>query len=130
MRNAFKYLSQNRLTTPKEVDRLIISAFLKINKLQTKYNTFLQTYSIDKSDKEEYERLIEFVSVIDSDVVHFGFEELIELFEFVISPADRIINGAIYTPENIRKFIVSRIFFYFWAYIYWCFFIFSKTRRG
>jgi adenine-specific DNA-methyltransferase len=107
MRNAFKYLSQNRLTTPTEVDRLIISAFLKINKLQTKYNTFLQTYSIDKSDKEEYERLIEFVSVIDSDLVHFGFEELIELFEFVISPADRIVNGEIYTPENIRKFIVK-----------------------
>jgi adenine-specific DNA-methyltransferase len=107
MRNAFKYLIQNRLTTPREVDRLIISAFLKINKLQTKYNTFLQTYSIDKSDKEEYERLIEFVSFIDSDVVHFGFEELIELFEFVISPADRIINGAIYTPENIRKSIVK-----------------------
>ncbi len=107
MRNAFKYLSQNRLTTPKKVDRLIISAFLKINKLQPKYNTFLQAYTIDKSDKEEYERLNEFVSIIDSDVAYFGFEELIELFEFVISPADRIINGAIYTPENIRKFIVE-----------------------
>src|SRR5690606_22769303 len=34
-------------------------------------------------------------------------EELIELFEFVISPADRIINGAIYTPENIRNYIVK-----------------------
>lgn len=107
MRNAFKYLSQNCLTTPKEVDRLIISAFLKINKFQPRYNTFLQSYYIDKSDKEEYERLIEFVSIINSDVVQFGFEELIELFEFVISPADRIINGAIYTPENIRKFIVK-----------------------
>lgn len=107
MRNAFKYLSQNHLTTPKEVDRLIISAFLKINKLQPRYNTFLKAYSIDKSDKEEYERLNEFVCIIDSDVAYFGFEELIELFEFVISPADRIINGAIYTPENIRKFIVK-----------------------
>ncbi len=107
MRNAFKYLSKNHLTNPKEVDRLIISAFLKINKLQPKYNTFLQAYSINKSDKEEYKRLNEFVSIIDADVAFFGFEELIELFEFVISPGDRIINGAIYTPENIRQFIVK-----------------------
>ena len=85
MRNAFKYLSKNHLTNPKEVDRLIISAFLKINKLQPKYNTFLQAYSINKSDKEEYKRLNEFVSIIDADVAFFGFEELIELFEFVIS---------------------------------------------
>jgi len=107
VRNAFKYLSKNHLTNPKEVDRLIISAFLKINKLQPKYNTFLQAYSINKSDKEEYKRLNEFVSIIDADVAFFGFEELIELFEFVISPGDRIINGAIYTPENIRQFIVK-----------------------
>lgn len=107
MRNAFKYLSQHCSTTPKDVDRLIISAFLEINNLHPRHNQFLKSYSIYKSDKEEYAKLIGFVSVISDETDQFGFEELIELFEFVISPADRIINGAIYTPANIREYIIK-----------------------
>lgn len=109
MKNAFKYLSQYS-KTPKDVDRLIISAFLEINKLKPQKNLLLKSYSINKKDSKEYTTLTEFVSVINSDTKEFGFEELIELFEFVISPADRIINGAIYTPANIRGFIVKRAF--------------------
>lgn len=109
MRNAFKYLSQYS-ATPKDVDRLIISAFLEINKLELKKNKLLKSYSISSKNKEEYLSLLEFVSAIYADIKVFGFEELIELFEFVISPADRIINGAIYTPQNIRTFIVSEVF--------------------
>ena len=109
MRNAFKYLSQYS-TTPKDVNRLIISAFLKINKLKPLKNKLLKSYSISKKDNEEYLSLLEFVTVINSDTKEFGFEELIELFEFVISPADRIINGAIYTPQKIRIFIISQAF--------------------
>lgn len=105
----FKYLSQYS-TTPKDVDRLIISTFLEINKLKSQNNVLLKAYSIGKKDKEEYASLIEFVSVINAETTKFSFEELIELFEFVISPADRIINGAIYTPANIRGFIVKRAF--------------------
>jgi len=109
MRNAFKYLSQYS-TTPKDVDRLIISAFLEINKLKPQKNKLLKSYSIEKTKKEEYPSLIEFVSLINTETTKFGFEELIELFEFVISPADRIINGAIYTPEKIRSYIVNEAF--------------------
>uniref|UniRef100_UPI0040481469 HsdM family class I SAM-dependent methyltransferase n=1 Tax=Roseivirga sp. TaxID=1964215 RepID=UPI0040481469 len=109
MRNAFKYLSQFS-TTPMDVDRLIISAFLEINKLELKKNKLLKSYSISSKSKEEYSSLLEFVSAIYADTKVFGFEELIELFEFVISPADRIINGAIYTPQKIRTFIVEESF--------------------
>jgi hypothetical protein len=109
MRNAFKYLSQYS-STPKDVDRLIISAFLEINRLNPKRNKLLKSYSISSESKEEYSSLLEFVSAIYADTKAFGFEELIELFEFVISPADRIINGAIYTPQKIRTFIVAEAF--------------------
>ncbi len=109
MRNAFKYLSQYS-TTPKDVDRLIISAFLEINKLEPKKNNLLLSYSINSESKDERSLLHEFVSAIYTDTNSFRFEELIELFEFVISPADRIINGAIYTPQKIRDFIVSEAF--------------------
>ncbi len=109
MRNAFKYLSQYS-TTPKDVDRLIISAFLEINNLKLQKNKLLKSYSIGKNNLEEYGLLIEFVSAINTETDTFGFEELIELFEFVISPADRIVNGAIYTPFHIRNYIVKEAF--------------------
>jgi hypothetical protein len=105
----FKYLSQYS-ANPKDVDRLIISAFLNINKLKPKENKLLKAYSIGSDEKKEYASLIQFIQVINSDTKEFGFEELIELFEFVISPADRIINGAIYTPQKIRSFIVFGAF--------------------
>lgn len=107
MRNAFKYLGQHCSTTPKDVDRLIISAFLEINELKLLHNNFIKEYSILKNENEEYTKLIEFISIINAEKEHFGFEELVELFEFVISPADRIVNGAIYTPSNIREYIVN-----------------------
>ena len=107
MRKAFKYLSQHCSTTPKDVDRLIVSAFLEINELLPIHNKLLKSYSILKTQSEEYVKLKEFISVISDEVRHLGFEELIELFEFVISPADRIVNGAIYTPSNIREYLVN-----------------------
>jgi methylase of polypeptide subunit release factors len=107
MKNAFKYLSQHCSTTPKDVDRLIISAFLEINELKLLHNNFIKEYSILKNENEEYTKLVELISIINAEKEHFGFEELVELFEFVISPADRIVNGAIYTPLNIREYIVN-----------------------
>lgn len=109
MRNAFRYLSKYS-TTPKDVDRLIVSAFLEINKLKLRKNKLLKEYSINSKNKLEHLSLLEFVSAIYTDTKTFGFEELIELFELVISPADRIINGAVYTPQNIRTYIVSEAF--------------------
>lgn len=107
MRKAFQYLSRHCSTNPKDVDRLIISAFLAINKLQPQNNQLLKSYFIQEINGEECVKLTEFVSIINEEVECLGFEELIELFEFVISPADRIVNGAIYTPSNIREYIVN-----------------------
>lgn len=109
MRTAFKYLSQYS-TTPKDVDRLIISAFLHKNNLTVKKNAFLKSFVIPEGITEEYENLEKFIYVLEKEVPNFEFEELIELFEFVISPAERIINGAIYTPLNIRDFIIKQSF--------------------
>ena len=41
----------------------------------------------------------------------FGFclGDLIKLFEFVISPSDRIVAGAVYTPKNVRRKILQRV---------------------
>jgi len=110
MRNqVFKYLSQCS-TQPNEVDRLIISAFLQKNKVTVKKNEFLKSFTIQVNERKEFATLQKFISILEIEIPKFEFEELIELFEFVISPADRIINGAIYTPLNIREFIVKQSF--------------------
>lgn len=106
---AFKYLSEYS-TSPIAVDRLIISAFLKINNLSVNKNEFLKSYVIHETKIKERNYLLDFVSVIEREVKPFGVEELIELFEFVVSPADRIINGAIYTPLSIREYIIKQTF--------------------
>lgn len=108
-KQVFKYLSQCS-TQPNEVDRLIISAFLHKNNIFVKKNEFLKSFTIQENEKEKYYTLLKFISILEIEIPKFDFEELIELFEFVISPADRIINGAIYTPQNIRDFIIQQSF--------------------
>lgn len=104
----FKYLSQNCSTNPKDVDRLIISAFVEINNVIIEHNRFIKSYLITKKNRREYNILKGLISTIEEEVGGFDFEGLIQLFEFVISPADRIVNGAIYTPFYIREYIVSK----------------------
>lgn len=106
MKEATKYLSQKCNTDPWFVDRLIISAFLYINQIQLTNNKLLLEYCIREND-EDFENLIGFVETINNINNEFVIEDLIELFEFVISPSDRIINGAIYTPSDIRNYIVN-----------------------
>lgn len=107
MRNIFRYL-KSYSTQPFEVDRLIVSAFLEINQLQVLENQYLLEYSINENQIDEHTNLIDFIEIINTEIAVFDIEKLIELFEFVISPSDRIINGAIYTPNDIRAYIVNQ----------------------
>lgn len=109
MKNVFKYL-KSYSTLPLDVDKLIISAFLEINNIDVVHNNCLKYYRITKKQSEKYKGLVEFVKIIESETDSFDIEKLIELFEFVVSPSDRVITGAIYTPDNIRTYIVSQIF--------------------
>ncbi|HEX8575308.1 MAG TPA: N-6 DNA methylase, partial [Flavobacterium sp.] len=105
----FKYL-KSYSTLPIEVDRLIISAYLVINKIYVQNNIFIKSYIIKKENEIDYQCLNEFILILKKETQTFDIEALIELFEFVISPSDRIINGAIYTPNYIRKYITDKAF--------------------
>lgn len=107
MKNATKYLSQKCNSDPWFVNRLIVTAFLEINHLNTINNQILLNYIINDNDYEERDSLNQFIEVINNEIETFTIEKLIELFEFVISPSDRIVNGAIYTPFDIRQYIIS-----------------------
>lgn len=89
------------------VDRIIVSSFLRHHGLRPVVNELLLNYWIDEECKEEYAGLEFFSSLIKIEYPAFEIEDLIKLFEFVISPADRIVNGAVYTPVDIRSFIIE-----------------------
>jgi hypothetical protein len=104
-----RYLKINCSSEPFDIDRLFVSTFIHINKISVNDNDFVKQYVIQIQDKD-YGNLNQFIELIKKEYVDFGFETLINLFEFVISPADRIVNGAIYTPLDIRNFIVKETF--------------------
>ncbi|MCT4598296.1 MAG: SAM-dependent methyltransferase [Vallitalea sp.] len=103
-REILKYLKSYSYDTFK-IDRLIVSAFLYSNDLVEINNDFIRDHLITEgeTDFENLQRFLEIHSVID-------FENLIELFEFVISPAEKVVSGAVYTPVFIREFIVENAF--------------------
>ncbi|WP_348800123.1 Eco57I restriction-modification methylase domain-containing protein [Flavobacterium adhaerens] len=109
MKNIFKYL-ESYSTLPLEVDKLIVSAFIEINGLNLINNKLLIDYSISQKRSVKRKKLNEFKEIVRNTIENFSIEKLIELFEFVISPSDRIINGAIYTPSDIRDYIVRQTF--------------------
>jgi len=72
-------------------------------------NNFLTRYFITPSNKE-YEDFEKFKQEIIQKGIsngNFGLEDLIEIFEFVISPKDKVVTGAVYTPKYIREFITK-----------------------
>tara|TARA_R110002051_G_scaffold324269_2_gene420770 strand:+ start:229 stop:2061 length:1833 start_codon:yes stop_codon:yes gene_type:complete len=85
------------------IDRLIVSSFLCSNKLSVERNELILKYKILETEIDEFKVLKEFLAIHKK----VGFEELIELFEFVISPEDKVVTGAVYTPNYIREFIVK-----------------------
>ncbi len=109
MKNIFKYL-ESYSPLPVEVDKLIVSAFIEINGLTLINNQFLKDYSISQKRSVKRKKLNDFKEILRNTIENFSIEKLIELFEFVISPSDRIINGAIYTPSEIRDYIVHQTF--------------------
>ncbi|WP_452225584.1 HsdM family class I SAM-dependent methyltransferase [Lacinutrix chionoecetis] len=91
---------------PFEIDRLIVSSFLRINEIHIENNLLLKKYNIENDDLD-FKRLNAFINLIKKEKKTVSFEDLILLFEFVVSPADKEVNGAVYTPKNIREFIIN-----------------------
>lgn len=103
----FAYLKRKQLTDTRTVNRLFVSSFVSLNDLEVKNNYIIRELLINKDD-EDFDLLQEFISKIH----HFlptpmTIEDMIGLFEFVVSPADRIVTGAVYTPELVRENIIE-----------------------
>lgn len=90
------------------VNKLFVSAFVRHYHLVPKRNSFLTKHIID-AQSEYHETLEAFEYQLQKMGCEYSLEDLTEMFEFVLSPSDRKISGAIYTPKVIRERIVDEV---------------------
>ena len=83
------------------VNKLIVSAYLEFNNLKVTHNKHLLSL-INGNDKK---KIVSFLKLVHSQSDVFNFEDVINLFEITIPSKDIVVNGAIYTPNYIRKYI-------------------------
>ena len=102
----------NKIHDVDEVNSLLVSAYVDINKYTIDEHSLLKKYILTQISQDEaiYDRLLVFENAIIKSYGIFSFEMLIEFFEFVISPSDKVVTGAIYTPQYIRNSIVDYVF--------------------
>lgn len=100
-REFFTYLKSYSFD-PHKIDRIIVSNFLYSNNIQSCKNRLVESLRIHDTDTD----FVDLKKIITSYSIS-SIEDLIEAFEFVISPEEKIITGAVYTPSYIREFIVN-----------------------
>ena len=106
LQRIFLFLKRNLTQEPFLINRFFVSLFIINNKVSS-FNSFISRYFI-KNDDEDYEELKKVIDYIDKQQLgKLKLEDMIKLFEFVISPSDRVVTGAIYTPNKIRKRILE-----------------------
>ena len=101
-KNILKFLQQYSFRT-EDINSLLVSTFIYMNNIEKVENDFITKYIFkENQDLIALQKFLEFF-----EGKSFDLEDLIELFEFVISPGDKIVNGAVYTPKYIRDYIVK-----------------------
>lgn len=91
----------------KTINRLLVTSYVSIKNLNIVNNNIIRELLISEKDELEHSALTSFIEILNREYPNISIEHLIELFEFVISPSEKEVNGAVYTPESIRRFIVT-----------------------
>lgn len=99
--NIFRYLKKKKLTDPFLVNSLFVSAYVKEKGWVISYCSTIKCL-LCCEDRD----VTDLIHVLKKYGFKFHLEDLIALFEYVISPSDRIVTGAIYTPADVRKRII------------------------
>ena len=105
--SALSYLKRKGPSDEVSVNRLLVSSFVRALGISIPRSVYLSSFIIKAGD-EDYASLDSFCKVLMAEYSgRLGLETLVQLFEFVVSPADRIVSGAVYTPQRIRRAIIS-----------------------
>ncbi len=85
------------------VNKLIVGAYLEFNNISISNNKLILS-CIEGNDKDTVQR---FIHLIKQKNGKFDFEDVIHLFETSIPSKDITVNGAVYTPNYIKNYIVD-----------------------
>lgn len=107
MNQLLYYFKRNNITDTNIINSIIVSSFIKYNHLTVNRNSNILKYIVSKNGDSRLSSTFDIINQISLDNNPFGLEELIQSFEFVISPSTRVVTGAIYTPKHIRESIIS-----------------------
>lgn len=82
------------------LNKIIVSIFFRANSIQVRNNSLIKSLLIpEKSILHE---------VIAELNFSFTFDDVIEAFELAIPVGEKVINGAVYTPNYIKEFIIDQ----------------------
>lgn len=96
-KNIINHFSENEIS----LNKIIVSAFIKSNEIIVRNNNLIKSLIISDDSP-----LIKFTQL----QIKFTFDDLIEAFELAIPKKEQVINGAVYTPNYIKTFIVENSF--------------------
>jgi len=99
MQKEFKNIINQFREDESSLNKIIVSVFLKSSGIKVKNNTLIKSQMISED------------SALNKYLVYstfkFNFDDLIEAFELAIPTREKVINGAVYTPNYIKSFIVE-----------------------
>ena len=91
------------------INRLLVTAYLRCRRIQVDNGSLLTPYIMQEGD-EGWCKVEELRGILVEHYPEIELEDLIDFFEFVVSPSDKVVTGAIYTPQNIRESIINHVF--------------------
>ena len=109
MKSVVKRFLNSCDSSVRSINRLIVSAYLEQKCFEVDEGSMLMPYIIAREDKE-WTNVVRLCDIFDQHYPDLNLETLIDFFEFVVSPSDKVVTGAIYTPQYIRRAIVNHIF--------------------
>ncbi|MEI8048556.1 MAG: N-6 DNA methylase [Bacteroidota bacterium] len=99
MQKALKQIINQFKEDDTSLNKIIVSVFINANSIQVRNNTLIQSLLIEAQSP--------LYSVIAGLSIPFTFDDVIEAFELAIPTGEKVINGAVYTPNYIKGFIVE-----------------------
>ncbi|KQK26416.1 hypothetical protein AR438_06505 [Chryseobacterium aquaticum] len=86
------------------VNNLIVGAYIQFNNVKVKNNKLI----LSCIEGNDVKTINEFIKLIELKNGKFDFEDVIHLFETSIPSKDISVNGAVYTPNYIKDYIIQQ----------------------
>lgn len=99
MQKELKYLINGFKEDESSLNKIIVSLFIKANGINVKNNVLIKSLIISRKSP-----LSKQICQLNFS---FNFDDVIEAFELAIPNGEKTINGAVYTPNYIKNFIVD-----------------------